>query len=179
MNYATRMGSRPADAAVLHLTLKLGNCYEVKRRDPLMKAWHQHGYDSAFSADGVNGEKEEYCIADATGIQVHSIQLVHPREAAKLGFEVRSGRLTRVEGAAEEARRKAAEEGRRKEEEARRQAAEEARRKAAEEARRKEEEARRQTAENAVGNFKLTQICANMCNLSPPMLLDVYISPAS
>ena len=63
-----------------------------------MKIWFQHGYDSAWSATGVIGEREENCVRDPTRIHIQDVLLGNTGEARRARFEVRSqvGKGTRL-----------------------------------------------------------------------------------
>ena len=73
MNYAEIYSSKdkenPHEAVVLKLLVDLGNCIEIEQRnDPIMKTWHENGYDSCwFHKVDQHGV---YCIRDTSRIQV-------------------------------------------------------------------------------------------------------------
>ena len=94
LTYAT-MGHRPHGGAVLKLRVDLGNCYTVGQSDPNMKRWQQMGYDSAWSADGVNGKREEHCIKDPRPPRVQILDMipVNTRKLSEGGFVVANGHI--------------------------------------------------------------------------------------
>ena len=94
LTYAT-MGHRPHGGAVLKLRVNLGNCYTVGKNDPNMKTWQQRGYDSAWSADGVNGKMEEHCIKDPRPprVQILDVILANTRTASEGGFIIENERI--------------------------------------------------------------------------------------
>ena len=94
LTYAT-MGHRPHGGAVLKLRVDLGNCYTVGQSDPNMKRWQQMGYDSAWSADGVNGKMEEHCIKDPRPprVQILDVILANTRTASEGGFIIENERI--------------------------------------------------------------------------------------
>ena len=94
LNYAIK-GHRPKGGAVFKLRVDLGNCYTVEQNDPNMSTWQQKGYDSAWSAHGANGTREEHCIKDPrpTRVQILDIILANTRQASEGGFTVENGRI--------------------------------------------------------------------------------------
>jgi hypothetical protein len=126
MHYATgtRQRPNPCKGAVLQLHLDLGKCYHVKSRsDPMITNWQQHGYDSAFAAAGVIGEREEHCIKDAQRIRVTNVILGHTTQAAAIGYTiVRGAQLSLDEELAAKIRREREEQDARLREERAREA---------------------------------------------------------
>ena len=94
LTYAT-MGHRPHGGAVLKLKVDLGNCYTVEQNDSNMSTWQQRGYDSAWSADGVNGKMEEHCIKDPRPprVQILDVILANTRTASEGGFIIENERI--------------------------------------------------------------------------------------
>eukprot|EP00035_Acanthoeca_spectabilis_P008567 m.155599 g.155599 ORF g.155599 m.155599 type:complete len:113 (-) comp14413_c0_seq3:129-467(-) len=66
----------------------LGKVKKLKKRDKYMKTWHDHGYDSAFSGENVNGQREEHCIWDPTRIHIVGFALGHTAKARRCGYSV-------------------------------------------------------------------------------------------
>ena len=62
-----------------------------------MQQWQNKGYDSACSGPGVNGVREEHCIADPNSrVRIVRVILGNTREAKNAGFVVLpNGRLVR------------------------------------------------------------------------------------
>ena len=94
LTYATT-GHRPHGGAVFKLKVDLGNCYTVRQNDPYMSRW-QERYDSAWSADGVNGKMEEHCIKDPRPprVQIVDVILANTRTASEGSYWMSNGRLT-------------------------------------------------------------------------------------
>jgi hypothetical protein len=94
MNYAKRM---PCQGAIFELKVQLGNCYRVSSNDSNMAKWQQMGYDSAWAAAGIIGEREENCIKDPRPprVVIQHITLGHTGEARRAGYSVVNGRLTK------------------------------------------------------------------------------------
>ena len=94
LTYATT-GHRPNGGAVFKLKVDLGNCYTVRQNDPYMSRW-QERYDSAWSADGVNGKMEEHCIKDPRPprVQIVDVILANTRKASEGSYWMSNGRLT-------------------------------------------------------------------------------------
>ena len=90
-----QMSHRPHGGAVFKLKVDLGNCYTVEQNDPYMSTWQQKGYDSAWSADGVNGKREEHCIKDPRPprVQILDVILANTRTASEGGFIIENGRI--------------------------------------------------------------------------------------
>ena len=81
--------------AIFQLHGDLGECYNVKHKDRLMQQWQNKGYDSACSGPGVNGVREEHCVADPNSrVRIERVILGNTREAKMAGYEVLpNGRL--------------------------------------------------------------------------------------
>ena len=57
--------------------------------DPMRKTWHEHGFDSAWSPEGVNGKREEHCVRDPKlRIRIVDVILGNTREGRAAGFAV-------------------------------------------------------------------------------------------
>jgi len=61
----------------------------------MMRSWHRHGYDSAHSGDGVNGQMEEHCVRDASRVHVVDVVLANTGRAGRAGYTVRGERLVK------------------------------------------------------------------------------------
>jgi len=94
MNYAKRM---PCQGAIFDLQVQLGKCYRVSSNDSNMAKWQEMGYDSAWAAAGIIGEREENCIKDPRPprVVIQHITLGHTGEARRAGYSVVNGRLTK------------------------------------------------------------------------------------
>ena len=92
MNYAKRM---PCQGAIFDLQVQLGKCYRVSSNDSNMAKWQEMGYDSAWAAAGIIGEREENCIKDPRPprVVIQHITLVHTGEANSAGYWVDQGKL--------------------------------------------------------------------------------------
>ena len=79
----------------MKLRVDLGNCYTVEQNDSNMSTWQQRGYDSAWSADGVNGKMEEHCIKDPRPprVQIVDVILANTRKASEGSYWMSNGRL--------------------------------------------------------------------------------------
>lgn len=96
LNYAKGKPANPNPAAggVIQLQVDLGRCYTVRSNDRAERmGWAERGYDSAWAAAGIIGEREEHCVRDPARIRVTRVVLGNTREAQRLGYEVRDGRL--------------------------------------------------------------------------------------
>jgi hypothetical protein len=92
LNYAKL---KPYSGAVLQLHLDLGRCYSVSSRDdPYIRTWQDQGYDSAYAAAGVIGNREEHCIKDPSRIRVTNVVLGQVSQAEAAGFRVVASKLT-------------------------------------------------------------------------------------
>ena len=80
--------NRPNNGAVLKLQVDIGKCKQVGRLDPMMKTWHEHGYDSCWSPAGYGGERGEHCVREAKRIQVVDVYLAHGVKANDAGYRV-------------------------------------------------------------------------------------------
>lgn len=93
LNYAKR---NCAAGGVLTLEVDLGRCYKVCSNERSERiAWASLGYDSAWAATGVIGEREENCVRDPARIRITDVVLGNTSAAHGLGYEVRNGRLKR------------------------------------------------------------------------------------
>ena len=90
LNYAK---PKPHSGCVLELKVDLGRCKELAQGDAMMRSWHQHGYDSAHSGDGVNGVREEHCVRDALRVKVWCVVLGNTGKAMAAGFVVQGEQL--------------------------------------------------------------------------------------
>ena len=92
MNYAKRM---PCQGAIFELKVQLGNCYRVSKNDSNMAKWQEMGYDSAWAAAGIIGEREENCIKDPRPprVVIQHIFLGHTGEANSAGYWVAQGKF--------------------------------------------------------------------------------------
>ena len=94
MNYA-----EPKKYKGVIFTLKvanLGECKKMKKGDPMLQKRHQNNFDSAYSAAGVNGQREENCIWDPKRIQIVSVNPVDARLAHNAGYCIKEdGKLCR------------------------------------------------------------------------------------
>jgi hypothetical protein len=93
LNYAK---VKPHAGAIFKLKVRLGNCRKVGHKDPMMRVWHLHGYDSAWSPAGSNGVREENCVRDPSRIKIVDVILGHTGEAGRAGFRVQDGQLERT-----------------------------------------------------------------------------------
>ena len=93
LNYAERM---PFRGVIFELRVHLGRCYKVTSANDSNKAkWQEMGYDSAWAAEGVIGEREENCIKDPRPprVMIQNITLGHTGEAKRAGYTVEHGKL--------------------------------------------------------------------------------------
>jgi len=74
--------------AIFRMQVDLGRCYTVSHYDPMMKTWHKHGYDSAWSADGVNGLREENCVRNHRRCKIQNVILPNTGKAKAAGYTV-------------------------------------------------------------------------------------------
>jgi hypothetical protein len=97
INYATGK-KRPDGGAVFVLHVDLGNCYTVRHNDPYIRKWQEEGYDSAWSGEGVNGQREEHCIKDPRPPRVQIVDVIfgNTRKATAAGFSVENGRICKA-----------------------------------------------------------------------------------
>eukprot|EP01044_Picomonas_judraskeda_P004028 COSAG03_NODE_345_length_8808_cov_5.062349_6_plen_289_part_00 len=99
LHYAGRDGvhgkqPNPAGGAVLKLKVDLGRCYIVRSDSHHQRiAWAANGYDSAWAAEGVIGEREENCVRDPARLQIIDVILGNTGEAKRHGYRVKHGRL--------------------------------------------------------------------------------------
>ena len=84
---------KPAGGVIFKLEVDLGNCKKLRHRDPMLTTWQQHGFDSSWSPAGVNGAREENCIADPSCIRIVDVILGNTGEAGRKGWAVIAGRL--------------------------------------------------------------------------------------
>lgn len=92
LNYAK---DKPHGGVILKMDVGLGRCKTLGHGDPMMTTWHRHGYDSAWSGDGVNGLREENCVRDPSRCKIKELILGNTSKAKRAGYEVRGGRLFR------------------------------------------------------------------------------------
>ena len=93
LNYAA---PKPCQGAIFELQVHLGRCYRVTSRDDSnMAKWQEMGYDSAWAAAGIIGEREENCIKDPRPprVTIKNVILGHTGEAKRAGYSVVNGRL--------------------------------------------------------------------------------------
>lgn len=99
LHYAGRVGvhgkqPNPAGGAVLKLKVNLGRCFIVRSDSHHQRvAWAANGYDSAWAAEGVIGEREENCVRDPARLQIIDVILGNTGEAKCHGYRVKHGRL--------------------------------------------------------------------------------------
>jgi hypothetical protein len=89
LNYAKRT---PCKGAIFQLV----QCYSVTDNSDRNKAkWQDMGYDSAWAAEGIIGEREENCIKDPRPprVVIQNITLGHTGEANRAGYWVDQGKL--------------------------------------------------------------------------------------
>ena len=136
----------PHGGVVLELKVNLGKCKELTHRDPMMRTWHKHGYDSAFSpgcpctpecqqgtrCPRANGVLEEHCVRDPQSIHIVGMVLGNTGAAERAGYAVLGGRLVYDSAKKEKMEREAFSQA-----EAKRKAEEEAKRKAEEKAKKR------------------------------------------
>jgi hypothetical protein len=102
LNYAKH---KNADCgAIFRLDVDLGQCMKVQPlktnggKHNVIEDWHKQGFDSVWSPDGVNGQREEHCIRDPTRrVKIIDIILGNTRAARMAGFELEGGRLVRID----------------------------------------------------------------------------------
>jgi hypothetical protein len=94
MNYAK---PNPHAGVIFQLRVHLGKCKQVVRGDPLMRTWYLHGYDSAWSPAGVNGEREENCVRDPGRITITNVIFGDTVKAKRNGYQIRAGKLERLQ----------------------------------------------------------------------------------
>ena len=93
LNYAA---PKPCQGAIFELQVHLGRCYRVTSRDDSNRTkWQEMGYDSAWAAEGIIGEREENCIKDPRPprVTIKNVILGHTGEAKRAGYSVVNGRL--------------------------------------------------------------------------------------
>ena len=93
LNYAKRT---PCKGAIFELRVELGQCYSVTDNSDRNKAkWQDMGYDSAWAAEGIIGEREENCIKDPRPprVVIKHIDLGHTGKANSDGYWVDQGKL--------------------------------------------------------------------------------------
>jgi hypothetical protein len=86
LNYAA---PKPCQGAIFELQVHLGRCYTVTSRDDSnMAKWKEMGYDSAWAAAGIIGEREENCIKDPRPPRatIQNVILGHTGEAKRAGY---------------------------------------------------------------------------------------------
>jgi hypothetical protein len=95
LNYAK---PKPCNGAVFELRVDLGECYTITANDRdngNLQTWQQMGYDSAWAAEGIIGEREENCIKDPRPprVVIKHIVLGHTGEANSAGYWVAQGKF--------------------------------------------------------------------------------------
>ena len=90
LNYAK---PKPHGGAIFVMKVDVGRCYTVSKSDPMMKTWHNYGYDSAWSPAGVNGVREEHCVRDQSRCEITNVILGDIGKAKTAGYTVAHGRL--------------------------------------------------------------------------------------
>jgi hypothetical protein len=95
LNYATRMDCK---GVIFQLRVDLGRCYTITANDRdngNLQTWQQMGYDSAWAAEGIIGEREETCIKDPRPprVVIEHIILGHTEQAKSAGYWVDQGKL--------------------------------------------------------------------------------------
>ena len=88
----------PYNGAIFELRVDLGRCYTITANDRdngNLEMWQQMGYDSAWAAKGIIGEREENCIKDPRPprVVIEHITLGHTGEANSAGYWVDQGKL--------------------------------------------------------------------------------------
>ena len=92
LNYAAGnpYDPNPHGGVVFRLEVDLGRCHVVRSKDHSdRKLWHTRGFDSCWSAAGLNGVNEENCVRDQSRIKIQDAILGNTGEARRAGFEVR------------------------------------------------------------------------------------------
>ena len=77
---------RPYNGVVLKLKVDIGKCKKVGKNDPMMKTWHDNGYDSVWSPAGANGKRGEHCVRDPGRVQIVDMYLGHDVKARDAGY---------------------------------------------------------------------------------------------
>ena len=111
LHYAkgTSESPNPAAGGVLVLQVDLGRCYAVRSNSLVERTgWAEQGYDSAWSAEGIIGAREENCVRNPARIVVSKVVLANTGAARRLGYEVRGGRLEVVQASEAQAQAQAA-----------------------------------------------------------------------
>jgi hypothetical protein len=146
LNYAK---DKPHGGIIFQLRVDLGRCKKMSRADPMMKTWHEKGYDSAWSPAGVNGVREENCVRDASRIQITNAIFGNTGEADRHGYRVRDCKVERFETAAmrKERQRKEQQERQRREQERQRKEQQERQRREQERQRKEQQERQRREHE--------------------------------
>ena len=80
--------NRPYSGVVLKLKVDIGKCKKVGKNDPMMKTWHENGYDSVWSPAGANGKRGEHCVRDPARVQIVDMYLGHDVKASDAGYRV-------------------------------------------------------------------------------------------
>jgi hypothetical protein len=85
LQYAKPM---PCKGAIFELRVELGRCYIVTANDRNKANWQNMGYDSAWAAEDIIGEREENCIKDPRPprVVIQNITLGHTGEANRAGY---------------------------------------------------------------------------------------------
>ena len=92
LNYAKGLpgNANPHGGVVFRMEVDLGRCFAVTSSDRAERTlWHRFGYDSCWSAAGLNGVNEENCVRDQTRIKIQDAILGNTGDARRAGFEVR------------------------------------------------------------------------------------------
>jgi hypothetical protein len=92
LQYAKPM---PCKGAIFELRVELGLCYTVTANDRNQANLQNMGYDSAWAAEGIIGEREENCIKDPhpPRVVIQNITLGHTGEADRASYWVDQGKL--------------------------------------------------------------------------------------
>ena len=91
LNYAK---VKDHSGVIFKLKVDLGRCYAVRSNSHSeCKGWASNGYDSAFAAMGIIGQREEHCVRDASRVQIEDVILGHTGQAQQAGYRVKDGHL--------------------------------------------------------------------------------------
>ena len=73
VQYAMKYARRFDDPKVLRCIVRVGNVYRVERGTPEVIPWQNHGYDTAWSPQGILREGSDVCVKDAWRVVVKEI----------------------------------------------------------------------------------------------------------